>query len=209
MRTSPLRTTPAFLIGVLALVVAMGGVGYAAGRIGTADLKNGAVTSPKIRDETIRLGDLAPPTVASLRGATGPAGPAGAPGAPGAPGVDGTDGVDGVDGVDGADGSARAYAHVDNTGTLVAARSSGFDAVTEPANGVYCMTLSDATIDPSTIAPSATVEFSGSSGIGHIVSVDYRVDSCGAGADFTVNTMSFTGASFAWSGAIAFTVLVP
>lgn len=192
-----LRTTPAFFVAVAALVVAGSGIGYAAGKIGTTDLKDGAVTSKKIRNETIRTVDLAPATIASLRGATGPAG------------VDGVDGVDGAPGADGQDGAVRAYAHVSNAGELVTARSSGFEAVTEPANGVYCMTLSDATIDPATIAPSATVEFSGSSGIGHIVSVDYRVDSCAEGADFTVNTMSFTGASFAWSGGIAFTVLVP
>lgn len=198
-----LRTTPAFFVAVAALVVAGSGIGYAAGQIGTTDLKDGAVTSRKIRNETIKTVDLAPATIASLRGATGPAGPAGPAG------QDGADGAPGPAGADGQNGTARAYAHVSNAGELVAARSSGFEAVTEPANGVYCMTLSDATIDPANIAPSATVEFSGSSGIGHIVSVDYRVDSCAEGADFTVNTMSFTGASFAWSGGIAFTVLVP
>ena len=225
-----LRGAPTLLVAAVLLLLATGGVGYAAGRIGTSDLKNGAVTSAKIKDQTIRRADLAPTTIASLRGATGPAGPPGAPGTNGVDGVDGVDGTNGIngidgvdgidgidgtngtngiDGVDGIDGSARAYAHVSNAGVLVAARSSGFEAVTEPANGVYCMTLTDASIDPATIAPSATVEFSGSSGIGQIVSVDYRVDACGPGADFTVNTMSFTGAGFAWSGAIAFTVLVP
>lgn len=38
---------------VAALVLAAGGVGYAAGRIGTADIKDGAITAPKIRTNAV------------------------------------------------------------------------------------------------------------------------------------------------------------
>jgi len=42
----------------LALVVALGGTGYAAATIGTNDIKNNAVTSPKIDDKTITNKDV-------------------------------------------------------------------------------------------------------------------------------------------------------
>lgn len=60
----------ALLISVLALVVVVTGAGaaYAAATIGTAQLKNNAVTSPKIKNGTITTADLAPATVKSLRG---------------------------------------------------------------------------------------------------------------------------------------------
>jgi hypothetical protein len=42
------RPSPALVISVIALFVALGGVGYAAATIGTQDIKNGAVTSKKL-----------------------------------------------------------------------------------------------------------------------------------------------------------------
>jgi hypothetical protein len=59
--------TPALLVACLALVVCLGGVGYAAARIGTKDLRPGAVTSAKIRNGTIAPADLGAATVAALR----------------------------------------------------------------------------------------------------------------------------------------------
>jgi hypothetical protein len=46
------------LVACLALVLSMGGVSYAATRIGTPDIKRNAVTSPKIKDGTITLRDI-------------------------------------------------------------------------------------------------------------------------------------------------------
>jgi hypothetical protein len=45
--------------GYLALFLALGGTAYAAGRIGTADLKDNAVTSAKIANGQVKVGDLA------------------------------------------------------------------------------------------------------------------------------------------------------
>ncbi|MCD9198036.1 hypothetical protein [Aeromicrobium wangtongii] len=68
----------ALFIAVLALIVATSaGSAYAAVKIGTKQLKSNAVTSAKIKDKTIRTGDLARSTTRSLRGGTGPQGPAG------------------------------------------------------------------------------------------------------------------------------------
>ena len=72
-----LRGTPALVIAVIALFVAIGG-GYAigAGFIGTGDLKNQAVTNKKIKKKTIKANRVKPDTLtggqineASLNGA--------------------------------------------------------------------------------------------------------------------------------------------
>ncbi|UMG91760.1 hypothetical protein [Nocardioides sp. TF02-7] len=46
------------LVAVLALVVAAAGAGYAAGKIGTKDLKNNAVTSAKVKNGSLKATDL-------------------------------------------------------------------------------------------------------------------------------------------------------
>jgi hypothetical protein len=66
---------PATIIAVIALLVALSGMGYAATKIGTAQLKNNAVTTPKlknnavttakIRSGAVRSGDLATNAVTS------------------------------------------------------------------------------------------------------------------------------------------------
>jgi trimeric autotransporter adhesin len=68
---------PATFISLAALFVALGGVGYAATKIGTKQLKNRAVTgpklannsvtSPKIRARAVRNGDLANNSVSSSK----------------------------------------------------------------------------------------------------------------------------------------------
>lgn len=59
--------TPAMIVACLALVLSLGGVGYAAGKIGTKDIANNAVISVKIKDGTIRPADLSAATVQALR----------------------------------------------------------------------------------------------------------------------------------------------
>jgi hypothetical protein len=54
--------SPALLISLLALFVSIGGVGYAASKIGTNDIQNKAVTKPKIDKNAVatnRIADLA------------------------------------------------------------------------------------------------------------------------------------------------------
>lgn len=51
-------TRYANVAATLALVVALGGTGYAAATIGTADIKNNAVTSAKIKDKNVKTADL-------------------------------------------------------------------------------------------------------------------------------------------------------
>ncbi len=91
------RPSPALVVALLALLVALGDTSWATlsqirpNSVGTQQLRAGAVTAPKIktaavttnkiRNGTIRRADLAPGTLRP--GPQGPAGPAGAAGAPG------------------------------------------------------------------------------------------------------------------------------
>lgn len=122
------RPSAPMIMSTAALVVALGGTSYAAATIGTKDIQNGAVTSPKIGDGTIKKIDLAPGVTVS-----GPQGPAGPQGGVGPAGVDGQDGAPGTDGAPGATGPAGPagpagvgrWLLVDKFGAIVA-QSGGF-----------------------------------------------------------------------------------
>lgn len=88
-----LRPSPALVVAILALVVAMGGTSYAAitlaknsvlskhivnGQVKTVDLKASAVTGPKVKDGSLGAVDFAAGEL--------PAGPQGDPGPAGPPG---------------------------------------------------------------------------------------------------------------------------
>ena len=96
------RPSPAMVVACLALVVALGGTGYAAvslprNSVGTDQLRAGAVTSAKVQDFTLRRADFRPGTLPrGVRGPQGAAGPAGAPGPQGAAGPTGPAGVIGA-----------------------------------------------------------------------------------------------------------------
>jgi hypothetical protein len=93
------RPSPAMLVAVLALIIALGGTSYAAiklpaNSVGTRQLKANAVVSSKIKDGTLTAKDFAKGQLAvgsagpqGVPGTQGPAGPAGAPGPQGDPGV--------------------------------------------------------------------------------------------------------------------------
>jgi hypothetical protein len=104
------------LVSIAALVVALGGTSYAAARIQTNEIANGAVTSAKIANQTIKNKDLAP-------------------GVRGLDGVDGNDGLDGADGEDGADGIdatgrwALVETNLTTDVTTIVSQSGGFDLV--------------------------------------------------------------------------------
>jgi hypothetical protein len=82
--------SPALVISVVAVFFAIGGIGFAAATIGTGDIKNGAVTSKKIKDGTIKQKDMG----FNVSGTAGPAGPQGPQGAQGSPGILGLTTVD-------------------------------------------------------------------------------------------------------------------
>jgi hypothetical protein len=52
------RPTPSFVVAVIALLVALGGMSYAAVVVGSAQIKNGSVKSVDIKDRTITSVDV-------------------------------------------------------------------------------------------------------------------------------------------------------
>jgi hypothetical protein len=86
------RPSPALVISLIALFVAMGGTGYAAlklpkNSVGGAQIKTGAVGSSEVKDGALKLKDFGSGQIpAGARGAVGPAGPAGVNGHDGATG---------------------------------------------------------------------------------------------------------------------------
>jgi hypothetical protein len=79
------RPSPAMLVALLALFVALGGSSYAAlqlpkGSVGTKQLRNGVVTSKKVKNKSLLLRDFNRSARTGLRGERGPAGPTGPPG---------------------------------------------------------------------------------------------------------------------------------
>ena len=89
------RPSPSMAVSILALVVASTGTSYAAGLIGSEDVRNNSLTTMDIKDNTIKGRDIRDSTIGSNKilngslkkrdfkagelpaGATGPAGPAG------------------------------------------------------------------------------------------------------------------------------------
>jgi hypothetical protein len=98
------RPSPAMVVAGLALLLALGGTGYAAGvlplgSVGTPQLKADAVVSSKVKDGSLLARDFKAGQLPRGRqgepgqaGAQGPAGPKGDPGAKGATGADGLPG---------------------------------------------------------------------------------------------------------------------
>lgn len=98
------RLTYANVMSTIAVFGVLGGGGaYAAGKIGSGDIKRGAVRSKHIKNGTIRARDINKKTRAALRGQRGPAGPAGGGGA-GGTGATGPGGPRGGTGATGAAG---------------------------------------------------------------------------------------------------------
>jgi hypothetical protein len=93
------RPSPALVVASIALLVALSGTSYAAitlprNSVGTAQIKAGAVTSPKVRNGSLGVTDLSARAQRALKGQTGPQGPAGPKGDKGDPGPVGIAGLE-------------------------------------------------------------------------------------------------------------------
>jgi hypothetical protein len=164
------RISPGSVLGLIALFVALGGVSYAAVKINGANiqnnsipgakLRNGAVTNNKVRANSLQANRLTAAARASLRGAQGPRGAPGPQGLRGERGERGESGPSGAQGPQGPAGTALAYAEVDTMGgtdlSFVAARTSGFSAVTRADQGVYCLAPTAAVVAQAFSAGSPT-----------------------------------------------------
>jgi hypothetical protein len=102
MRRLVHRPSPALVLAVIALLVAMSGNAIADGVTAVAaKLKKDAVTSREIKNGSVRLTDINKKDRVALKGATGAAGAAGATGPAGAKGATGATGAQGIQGARG------------------------------------------------------------------------------------------------------------
>lgn len=128
------------LIWASTLVVAVGLPAYALGvaSVGTKHLKDGAVTSAKVRDGSLRAADF--------KAGQLPAGPRGETGAQGEAGPEGEQGPQGPRGDTGARGSAKAYGTVLTSGEVVDG-FGGLRAATTSVAGDVCVWIEGGTAD--------------------------------------------------------------
>jgi hypothetical protein len=174
---------PATVISCVALAVALGGTSWAAitlprNSVGGAQLRDGSVTSRKVRDDSLLARDF-------RRGQL-PSGPPGPQGAVGPQGAQGAAGPRGAAGPSGPAGSARAYGLVSADGVLDAAKSRNVVSVSHPGYGTYCITL-PADIDAAATDVVASIDYSGTPT--RNMSVERRSSAaCGGGNTVVVQT---------------------
>jgi Collagen triple helix repeat (20 copies) len=184
----------------------------------------GSVRSAQVADGSLQGRDFAPGVLGSgprgrtgAVGPSGPAGPAGPSGIRGAAGADGPAGPAGAEGPKGKD-ALVAYAFVvppevslSTDPVLVAAQSKNFDAVTSPALGLYCLTPSNASFDPTKLSWVASVEYSRTNAAEVTTAEPDTGSGCPAGT-FAVRTLKFAPSPAPhWTAAwdVAFMVVVP
>jgi hypothetical protein len=151
------RPSPAMLVALAALFVALGGTSYAAlqlpkGSVGTSQLKRNAVTSPKVKPGSLLLSDFKRAERSRLRGPQGPQGPQG---------QQGLQGPQGVQGNTGAPGTARAFGSFAAAGVPTSAARVKALTVRKPAatTGVYC--LSSPAVAVADSIPVVSTDYSG------------------------------------------------
>jgi hypothetical protein len=129
------RPSPAIVVACVALLLALGGVSYAAtalprNSVGTAQLKTNAVTSSKVKNHSLLRADFKNGQVP--RGARGPVGPAGATGPKGATGARGPTGAAGSSGT-----ANIRWALVKGDATIVAKSDANISITSHPSAGTY------------------------------------------------------------------------
>jgi Collagen triple helix repeat (20 copies) len=154
--------SPAMLVACVALVVALGGVSYAAGvlpknSVGTAQLmkkavsaaklkknavtagkvRNNAITTAEVRDRTLLAQDFkAGQLPAGSQGPAGPQGPKGDPGDPGAQGPKGEQGIQGIQGQRGDKGEQGIQGVQGQKGDTGPPGMSGYESISTPSVNV-------------------------------------------------------------------------
>jgi collagen triple helix repeat protein len=208
------RPSPSMIVAVIALFVALGGTGYAAltlpkDSIGSKQLKDNAVDSSNVENHSLLSKDFQSGQLPD--GPQGAQGPQGEQGPQGAQGIQGERGEKGDRGLPGANGSARAYGVIASNGTVVASKSKGITAEKLSGFGSYCVKPTAATgIDPTTVQPLVSADFSDGTGAIHIVQgvngIQTYQTGCPGGWQFVTDASVSGGFSRA---DIAFYILVP
>jgi hypothetical protein len=162
MRRFTPRLSPATVIACIALMVALGGTGYAAtslpaNSVGTTQLKSSAVTNSKIASNAVTSTKVKNHSLLGVDFASGqiPRGPRGSVGPPGPAGAAGARGPTGPAGAPGS-GAATQWALVGGGGGIVA--SSGGVSVQHPATGNYYVTFSSTLTGKAILATQALTD---------------------------------------------------
>jgi hypothetical protein len=221
MRALRDKLTYANVISTLCLFLTLGGVAYAANQlprnsVGTQQVKNGAITGPKIKRasiEAIKLTPLAQSTLKGAKGAKGATGAKGArgeKGATGAKGEKGAVGERGASGAQGTPGNPGAYATIlREDPPAFEGTHPGFTAVDRPdseAVGVYCLTPASGV---NIAHPVVSLDASDSDGSGLLVEpLAGSVDACDAG-QLEVHTYTLEEVPPALTNNASFTVFAP
>ena len=179
------------VVGYIALFFVFTGGAYAVSikknSVGTKQIKNGAITGPKVKRASIEATKLTPLAISSLDGAKGARGAKGAKGATGAKGPQGAKGAQGDRGPvgpQGFPGNPGAYATVDSTTPpAFVGTHPGFTAVERPEStptGVYCLTPTNGT---NISHPVASPDWANSGGGAHFIEplAGGAVSNCKAG----------------------------
>ena len=153
--------SPALVVSLIALAVALGGTGYAVTQlpknsVGTKQIKNGAVTGAKVKAGSLtasafKPGQLpaGPQGAAGATGAQGPAGPQGATGPQGTQGAAGPQGAQGV--IASAAVTQKTEQGVTLSGTTIVSTSPG-----EPPSG-SCTDLCRVATGPIVLTQQGTI----------------------------------------------------
>jgi len=205
------RPSPALILSVIALSVALGGTGYAAivlpaNSVGTKQIKKNAVTTAKVKNGSLRAADFkAGQLPAGAPGATGPTGPAGPAGATGATGLKGDKGDTGATGGVGPQGPAGTVAMLARMNAIPATftqdltfGSPSGTSTASTSEGSVSMVSPDVALTASNLVVSLTVAVNNNSARRFTLRVD--------GAD---TALSCTMGSFGTSCTSAATVPVP
>jgi hypothetical protein len=198
MRRRIRRPSPALVISLIALFVALGGTGYAAatgsidGReiknstIKSKDVKNSSLTGTDVKNNSLTGKDITESKLGTVPVATR-AGSATSAGSA-------TTAGNGV----------KAYGTVNADGTVVAAKSSGITATKEAgATGNYCVHAAGLSSANRTLV--ATADFRGT-GNEHIAMYDSVSDPCNTSGGWLIRTHQ---ASPPAAQDIAFSVIIP
>lgn len=142
LRMPSRRPSPAMVVALIALFVALGGSGYAAISINGKDIENRSIAGKKLKRNAVTGGLV---KNRSLRARDFKRGqlPAGPQGPPGPAGEDGEPGEEGLPGEDGEPGTALAYVRVTRNGDVDASDSKNFPVGNVhrglPDSGIYCL----------------------------------------------------------------------
>ncbi len=173
---------PAMVVACAALIVALGGVSYAAGvlpknSVGTAQLQKNAVTAAKVKNSSLMAADFKagqlPAGPQGPKGETGPHGPKGDPGA---------------------QGYARVVVNASGA-TVDGLRSSGVSQsnVTRPGPGRTC--FKGLALTPKAAVATVDLDGPGISLASVLLTSATLTDMCGVGAQAAVVTWAPNGAS--------------